>query len=370
MEKNTTYVALDDSKRKIVAGILRPETTQPELRELPNDPHHIRRLFERLRREGPVMACYEAGVSGYDLYRQIMTLAVPCQVMAPALTPRRPGQRIKTDRRDAGKLVHLFRAGELTPIHVPDEAEEAVRDLMRCRDDVRRDVLRWRHRLLKLLDRHGRVYRAGKNWSRGHYVWIRDQRFDLPALQRTFEASLFALDQALARQAELDHEIAAIAATAPYREPVGWLRCFRGIDTLSAMILVAEIVDFHRFHRARQLMAYLGLVPSEHSSGDAQRRGALTKAGNTHVRRALIEAAWHYRHRPSLGRTLVARSQGQPRDVVTESWRAQQRLHRRYRHLVGHGKRPPVAAAAVARELVGFLWAAMTQRASHTQVAS
>lgn len=370
MEKNTTYVALDDSKRKIVAGILRPGAPQAELRELPNDPHHIRRLFERLTREGPVRACYEAGVSGYDLYRQITTLAVPCQVMAPALTPRRPGQRIKTDRRDAGKLVHLFRAGELTPIHVPDEAEEAVRDLMRCRDDVRRDVLRWRHRLLKLLDRHGRVYRAGKNWSQGHCVWIREQRFDLPALQRTFEASLFALDQARARQAELDHEIAAIAATAPYREPVGWLRCFRGIDTLSAMILVAEIVDVHRFHRPRQLMAYLGLVPSEHSSGAAQRRGALTKAGNTHVRRALIEAAWHYRHRPRLGRTLLARSQGQPRDVVAESWRAQQRLHRRYRHLVGHGKRPPVAAAAVARELVGFLWAAMTQRASHTQVAS
>ena len=196
MEKGTTYVALDDSKRSIVAGILRPGATTPELRELPNDPPTIRRVFERLKREGPVAACYEAGVSGYDLYRQITALGVSCQVMAPALTPRRPGQRIKTDRRDAGKLVHLFRAGELTPIHVPDEAEEAGRDLVRCRDDVRRDVLRWRHRLLKLLDRHGRVYRAGKNWSRGHWTWIRDQRFDLPALQRAFEASLFALEQA------------------------------------------------------------------------------------------------------------------------------------------------------------------------------
>lgn len=370
MEKGTTYVALDDSKRKIVAGILRAGATQPELRELPNDPHSIRRLFERLKREGPVVACYEAGVSGYDLYRQITALGVSCQVMAPALTPRRPGQRIKTDRRDAGKLVHLFRSGELTPIHVPAEAEEAVRDLVRCRDDVRRDVLRWRHRLLKLLDRHGRVYHAGKNWSRGHWTWIRDQRFDLPALQRTLEASLFALEQALARRAELDKEIEAIAAAAPYREPVGWLRCFRGIDTLSAMILVVEVVDFQRFHRPRQLMAYLGLVPSEHSSGDAQRRGALTKAGNTHVRRALVEAAWHYRHRPSLGGALAARSHGQPRDVLAQAWRAQQRLHRRYRHLVGHGKRPPVAVAAVARELVGFLWAAMTRRESTTPAAA
>ena len=165
MEKDTTYVALDDSKRKIVAGILRPSDVQPELREIANDARQIRRLFERLKREGPVAACYEAGVSGYDLYRQITGLGVACSVIAPALTPRRPGQRIKTDRRDAAKLVRLFRAGELTAIHVPAEAEEAVRDLVRCRDDIRRDVLRWRHRVLKLLARHGRAYLTGKNWS-------------------------------------------------------------------------------------------------------------------------------------------------------------------------------------------------------------
>lgn len=369
MDKGTTHVALDDSKRRIVAGILRPGDTQPELREIPNEPQYIRRLFERLKREGPVVACYEAGVSGYDLYRQLTALGVPCQVMAPGLTPRRPGQRIKTDRRDAGKLVRLFRAGELTPIHVPDEAEEAVRDLVRCRDDVRRDVLRWRHRLLKLLARHGRVYQAGRHWTHPHWRWLSAQRFDLPPLQRTFEATVFALEQALSRLAELDRELAAIAEQAPYREPVGWLRCFRGIDTLSAMILVAEIVDFQRFQRPRKLMAYLGLVPSEYSSGATERRGALTKAGNTHVRRALIEAAWHYRHRPALSPALAARSHGQPREVVMQAWRAQQRLHRRYRHLIGHGKRPPVAVAAVARELVGFVWAAMTRPSAAVQVA-
>ena len=282
-------------------------------------------------------------------------------MIAPALTPRRPGQRIKTDRRDAAKLVRLFRAGELTPIHVPDEAEEAVRDLLRCRDDVREDVLRWRHRLLKFLVRHGRVYRTGTHWSQRHWTWIRAQRFDLPALQRTFDATLFAVEQALARLAELDQEIEALAEHAPYREPVGWLRCFRGIDTLSAMILLAEIVDFQRFRTPRELMAYLGLVPSEYSSGDTQRRGRITKAGNTHVRRILVEAAWHYRHRPRLGRAMAARIQGQPRDVVAQAWHAQQRLHRRYRHLVGHGKRAPIAVIAVARELVGFLWAAMTR---------
>ncbi len=369
MEKGTTYVALDDSKRKIVAGILRPDVTQPELREIPNEPHHVRRLFERLKREGAVVACYEAGVSGYDLYRQITALGVACQVMAPALTPRRPGQRIKTDRRDAAKLVRLFRAGELTPIHVPDEREEGARDLLRCRDDVRRDVLRWRHRVLKLLARHGRLYVGGRNWSQGHWRWIREQGFAVPALQRAFEASLFALEQALARQTELDKEIIALADTEPYRTPVGWLRCFRGIDTLSAMILVVEIVDFQRFHRPRALMAYLGLVPSEYSSGDKERRGALTKAGNGHARGVLVEAAWHYRHRPTTGGAVARRSQGQPRAIIDQASRAQQRLHRRYRHLVGHGKRTPVAVAAVARELVGFLWAAMTGHESRTKAA-
>jgi transposase len=363
MDKDTTYVALDDSKRKLAVAILRPGQTELEQREMAKEPHLIQRVFRRLAREGAVAACYEAGVSGYDLYRQITACGVACHVIAPALTPRRPGQRIKTDRRDAAKLVRLFRAGELTAIHVPAEAEEAVRDLTRCREDVRRDVLRWRHRLLKFLDRHGRLYVTGKNWSQRHWAWIRQQRFDLPPLQRTFEATLFALEQARAHQAELDQEIAALAEQAPYREPVGWLRCFRGIDTLSAMILRAEIVDFQRFTHPRELMAYLGLVPSEYSSGDRERRGALTKAGNTHARRVLVEAAWHYRHRPTLGRALAARAQGQSPACRAQAWRAQQRLYRRYRHLVGHGKRPPVAVAAIARELVGFIWAVMTQRA-------
>lgn len=180
---------------------------------------------------------------------------------------------------------------------------------------------------------------------------------------------MFALEQALVRQAELDKELEAVAETAPYREAVGRLRCFRGIDTLSAIILLAEVVDFHRFRRPRELMAYLGLVPTEYSSGERQRRGALTKAGNSHARRVLVEAGWHYRHRPSVGPALQRRIQGQPPAIVGHAWQAQQRLHRRYRHLIGHGKRAPVAVAAVARELVGFIWAAMTQPARATTAA-
>ncbi len=369
MKKSITHVALDDSKNSIVAGILRPKATEPELRQFPNEPKQLRRFVTRLQREGPVVTCYEAGPAGYDLYRQLTALRVPCQVMAPALTPRKPGERIKTDRRDAAKLVRLFRAGELTPIRVPDEAQEAVRDLLRCREDVQEDLLRWRHRLLKFLARHGRVYRDGRHWTQRHWSWLRGQRFADPVLTRTGQEYLFAVEQLLARRAELDRELGALAQREPYRTPVGWLRCFRGFDTLSALGLLIEVGDFPRFPHPRELMAYLGLVPSEYSTGEAARRGSITKAGNTHARRLLVEAAWHYRHPPRLGKALAGRSQGQPPAVLAQAWKAQQRLHRRYRHLVGHGKRPPVAVVAIARELVGFLWAALTQPGSSVQAA-
>jgi hypothetical protein len=202
-----------------------------------------------------------------------------------------------------------------------------------------------------------------------HWRWIREQRFDVPPLERAFTAPLFALEQALARQAERDKELEALATTEPYREPVAHLRCFRGIGTLSAIIVLAEVVDFQRFPRPRALMAYLGLVPGEYSSGDTHRRGALAKAANSHARRILIEAAWHYRHRPCLGPALAHRSPGHPAEIVGEAWRAQQRLHRRYRHLIGHGKRAPVAVVAVARELVGFIWAATTHHERRAAVA-
>ena len=364
MKQDTIFVAIDDSKRTLVLGILRPGADAPEMRSIPNEPRHVRRLFDRVKREGPVRVCYEAGPSGYDLYRQLTTLGVACQVMAPALTPRKPGDRIKTDRRDAVKLVRLFRAGELTAITVPDEAGEAARDRLRCREDVQEDLLRWRHRLGKFLARHGRVYREGRNWTQRHWTWIRSQQFTLPTLQRTLGEYRCAVEQLLARVADLTREIAALAETAPYRERVGWLRCFRGIDTLAAMTLLAELGDVHRFPHPRELMAYLGLVPSEHSSGDRTQRGSITKGGNTHVRRILVEACWHYRHPPRLGATLARRSQGQPPAIRAQAWQAQLRLHRRYRHLVGHGKRPPVAVVACARELVGFLWAALTQPAA------
>jgi transposase len=358
MNKDSILVALDDSKNSIVAGILRPGTDAPELRQCPNAPKHLRRFFTRLQREGAVRACYEAGPSGYDLYRQLIALNVPGQVMAPALTPRKPGDRIKTDRRDAAKLVRAFRAGDLTPITVPDEAAEAARDLLRRRADGPEDLLRWRHRLGTFLARHGRVYREGRHWTGRHWTWLRGQRFALPPLPRTYEESRGTGEPRLARVADLDREIAALAETAPAREAVGWLRCFRGIETLAAMTLRTEIGACTRFEHPRALMAYLGLVPSEASTGGRERRGSITKTGNRPARRILVEAAWHYRHPPRLGAALARRSQGQPPAIRAHAWQAQRRLHRRYRHLIGHGKRAPLAVVAVARELVGFLWAA------------
>jgi transposase len=271
---------------------------------------------------GPVAVCYEAGVPGYDLYRQLVGLGVHCDVIAPALTPRRPGDRIKTNRRDARKLVKLYRAGELTPIHIPNEEQEAVRDLVRCREAMREEVMRWRHRIVRFLLRHGRIYSLGRHWSRAHRRWLDGQTFAVPALEQTFAALLGAGVQAEMRVAELDRQLAAVAGEEPYRTPVAWLRCFRGFDTLSALMLLAEVVDFQRFARPRELMVYLGLVPSEYSTGDRCKRGGITKAGNAHVRRLLVEAAWHYRHHPAVGEALRRRQAQQPPGVIAHAWKA------------------------------------------------
>jgi transposase len=369
MKQDTIYVGIDDSKRKLVIGTLGPDDAQPLVRTIANEPRAIRRFIQRLKRQGLLRACYEAGPSGYDLHHQLTALGVACQVVAPSLTPRRPGERIKTDRRDALKLVHLFRAGELSPIRVPDEAEEAVRDFVRCRGNTQKEALRWRQRLVKFLDRHGRVYREGSHWTQAHWRWLHAQDFTQPTLQFTLDTYRFTLEQALLRQAEMEREIGALAQSEPYKEPVGWLRCFRGIDTLSAMILMAEIQDFKRFPTAPDLMGYLGLVPSEHSTGERVRRGPLTKTGNGHARRILIEAAWHYQHRARLSKSLAARTKGQPPEVVAHAWKTQVRLHRRYYRLLARGKRPSVAVAAVSRELTGFIWAAMTQTACARKAA-
>ena len=319
-------------------------------------PLRIRRLIRKLRKRVPVACAYEAGPTGYALQRELEAAGIPCLVAAPSLIPVQQGNRIKTDHRDARKLAELLRAGLLTPVHPPTEDEEAVRDLCRCREDAQQDLVRTRHRLSKFLLRRGLVFRDGWNWSQKHRYWLHSLTFERPAGRVVFEDYILAVEQQEARLAGLDEQLAAVAEGEPYRTPVAHLRCFRGIDTVTALSVVAELHDPRRFPTAPQLMAYLGLVPSEHTSGGRRRQGAITKAGNTHVRHLLIETAWHYRHKPAVGVRLAKRRRGQPPAVIARADRAQQRLSKQYRRMVAKGKHHNTIVVAIARMLVGYLW--------------
>lgn len=360
MKDVTTYVGVDAHKKDLFIAMLIGDRPTPVTWTVPNEPTAVRRLVRKLERDapGPVRCCYEAGPCGYALQRQVATPRVSCQVIAPALIPRKPGERIKTNPRDARKLAELLRAGLLTEVRPPTLAEEAVRDLCRARDDAREDLQRCRHRLGKLLLRRG-LHFSGRNWTRAHRRWIDSLTWTQPAERVVVDDYLLAIDHVEARLIELDTRLAEIAQTDPYREPVGWLRCFRGIDTLTAMLILAELHDFRRFPNARALMAYLGLVPGEDSSGEKHRRGRITRTGNALVRRVLVETAWHYQHRASVGIALTRRRKGQPSRVIAIADKAQQRLCRRFRRLSEQHKPPPKIAVAIARELAGFLWAAL-----------
>jgi transposase len=360
--KSITIIAFDQHAATTVAAVLLPSQRTPALHSLTSDSPTIVRFVERLRREGPVTCCYEAGPCGFELQRALTAKAIPCDVIAPALIPRRPGDRIKTDRRDARHLAILYRAGALTAIHVPTDAEEAVRDLLRCREDIRTDLLRARHRLSKFLLRHGRRFTATKStWSQRHHTWLRTQTWALPALAHTHEAYLRTVDEAVARLRAIEAQLQELVLLEPLRARVQRLRCFRGMDDITALTIAAELGDPRRFPSARGLMAYVGLIPSEHSSGTTRARGAVTKTGNAHIRRVLVEAAWHYRHHPFIGKQLRRRHVGAPPAALIPAWRAQQRLYRRYQRLAARGKPKQHVVTAIARELTGFVWATLTQ---------
>lgn len=360
MKNVTTYVGIDAHKKDLFVAMLIGAERTPVTWQLANEPKAVHRLVRKLEREtpGPIRVFYEAGPCGYALQRQVTTARVSCDVVAPALIPRKPGERVKTNRRDARKLAELGRAGLLTAVQPPTPEDEAVRDLARARDDAREDLQRCRHRLGKLLLRRGLHY-AGRNWTRAHRQWIDRLEWAHAAERAVVDDYRLAIDHTEARLRELDAQLAEVAAREPYRAPVGWLRCFRGIDTLTAMLILAELHDFRRFASAPALMAYLGLVPGEDSSGEKHRRGRITRAGNALVRRLLVEIAWHYQHRPRVGVALARRRKGQPGRVIAIADKAQQRLCRRFRTLAAEHKPAPKIAVAVARELAGFVWAAL-----------
>jgi transposase len=331
-----------------------------------NTPPEIRKLIKRLEPISTLRVCYEAGPTGYVLYWQLTQMKVRCEVIAPSLIPVKASDRVKTDRRDAEKLARCYRAGDLTPVWVPDAAHEALRDLVRAREDARQDQTRARHRLGKFLLRHG-CYPAEdikRNWTHKHMTWIKRQvSFQLPASQATFLDYVHEVEHAGQRIEKLDQALADAIAAAPaeMREVVEALQGLRGVGKIVAASLVAEIGSFTRFSSPSQLMSYCGLVPSEHSSGSRVARGSITKTGNSHVRRLIVESAWAYQHKPWIGGWLKKRLDPLEPEIKAISWKAQWRLHTRYKKLSARGKNKPQIVAAIGRELLGFIWAVATR---------
>jgi transposase len=360
MNEPITYVGIDAHKRALQIAMLIGNAERPMAWNSQTDARAIDRLRRKLERDAPgtVECCYEAGPTGYILQRRLTGGRIRCRVIAPSLIPRKPGDRVKTNRRDARKLAELLRGGLLTEVHPPTPAQEAVRDLCRARDDARQDLLRSRHRLGKLLLRRGLIF-DGRNWSKRHRDWLQQLHWEHTAERHVVRDYQLAIAQLEARLTELDRQLEEIAGAPPYVHAVAALRCFRGVDTLIAMSLLAELHDVRRFQHPRALMAFVGLVPSEASTGDRHRPGAITKAGNRLVRRLLIQAAWHYHHEPRLGLPLRRRRAGQPLAFLAIAEKAEQRLCRRYRRLCARLKPKPIVITAIARELVGFLWAAL-----------
>jgi len=355
MAKARTLVGLDVHATKIVAAVLDAESGELQWFRLGGDVGEAAALCAGLPR--PVRAAYEAGPTGYGLARELVRRAVEVVVAAPSKIPRACGDRVKTDRRDAELLVRLLLAGKLHAVRVPGPEEEALRDLVRAREAVRVDLMRCRHRLSKLLLRHGIRFDDGPAWTQRHRDWLATVALGWPAAQATMLDAHGAIDALVHRRDALEREIVALLPASPWAVQVARLRCLRGIDTLTAVGLCAEIGDFERFARAEQLMSYVGLVPSESTTGQQRRQGAITKTGSGHARRLLVEAAWHYRPRPRIGKTLSDRHAGQPAEAIAVAWSAQQRLHRTWTRLEQRAKRRTIIAVAAARELAGFAWA-------------
>jgi transposase len=357
-----THIGLDVHKETIAVAVLRPGGSECEERTIANTPEALRKLFSRYPDRGALRACYEAGPTGYDTWRLLSALGVPCEVVAPSLIPRRSGAHVKTDRIDARNLARLHRAGELTAVRVPSPAEEALRDLVRTREDLKDDRRVARQRVKSFLLRYGKRYPVPRGrWGVRYELWLQALTFEEPVAQAAFDHLLGAASVRAAQLAAIEREIEQAALGGSLAEPVARLRGFRGIDTLTAVTVACETCDFARFPSAASYMAFTGLVPREHSSGAVRRQGSITKAGNAHVRRVLVEAAWAYRHRPAVRGKLAVRQEGLPPELVAYSWQAQVRLHGTYRKLAAR-RGANVAAVAVARELSGFVWGAMTGR--------
>src|SRR5579872_5675300 len=357
MTKVRTWAGLDVHAAATVACVVDAESVEMRVHRLSGRTSEVAAFCVQL--PAPARVAYEAGPTGFELARSLAGAGVGCVVAAPGKIERPAQDRVKTDRRDAERLVRLLMISGLHPVRVPSSEEEALRDLVRARECIRGDLMRARHRLGKLLLRHDVRYEdTASAWTAAHRAWLSKVELGERAAQATLLDYLGAIDALVIRRDSLERMIGELVPLSPWAEPVARLRCLRGIDTLSAVGLCAEIGDFARFESPAKLMSYLGLVPSEHSSGQQRRQGAITKTGSRHARRLLVEAAWHYRRPPRKGTTLQRRQQDQPAQALAISWKAQQRLHQIWRRLdTQRGKRKTLVAVAVARHLAGFCWA-------------
>ena len=354
-----THIGLDVHKDSIAVALLRPGSTEVDERVIPNTPEALRRLLRRHNAEA-ARICYEAGPTGYDTHRLVTSLGFECDVIAPSMIPRRSGARVKTDRLEARNLARLHRAGELTSVRVPTNAEEAVRDLIRVREEIKSDRRIARQRIRSFLLRYGKRYPGPRDaWSRRFEVWARAVSFDEPLAQEAFKQLLGAYFVRDTQLSEMGRRIEELATEPPFAQGVALLGALRGIGTLSAMTILAETCDFYRFGDAKSYMGFTGLTPSGHSSGASRHQGSITKTGNRHIRRVLVEAAWAYRHAPAVRGKLRERLEGQSPEVAAYSWAAQVRLNGVFRRISAR-KGAPAAVVATARELSGFVWGLMT----------
>jgi transposase len=356
MTESTLFIGLDVHASSISVALAEGRKPAHFLGKYPNDFTRLLKALDRLADRDLLYVAYEAGPTGYGLQRALTAAGIRCDVIAPSKMPKAAGDKVKTDRRDALRLAHLLRCGDLTKIHVPDEACEAMRDLIRSREDAKRAQLRARHQLSKFLLRHGRHWEK-TNWTHQHFEWIGRQSFDHPAQERVLQECLQAVYECTSRIQRYDSLLAELAPTTDQADLITALQAFRGIKLLTAATIAFELGDLKRFPSAKKLMSYLGATPSEDSSGDRVRRGKITKAGNGGLRRLLIEAAWAYRHKPRVSYHLKKRSEGVAPNVQEIAWKAQLRLNKRYKKMTGKGKNAQKTLVAMARELAGFIWA-------------
>ena len=365
MSKRTQYLGIDLHQDTVTVAVLEEGAPAPrDVQSLPNDPAKLKRLVSRVAKQGPVTACYEASACGYVLQRALVAWGHSCDVIAPSLIPRRPGARLKTDRRDAAKLAHLYRSGELTAVRVPtEEEEERIRSLVRCREALVREVLASRHHVLKLLQGRGQRYPGQEKWTAAYHAWLHAVSLPEPD-DYTLATYMALLGSTLGLRQEVERKIEIYAQVEPWKDVVARLVCLRGVRVTTAMTLAVEVGDITRFATARHFMAWLGLNVTEYSSGSQERRGGITKAGNGRCRRVLVEAAWHYRHRPRVSKSLSDRRAGADPLAIAHAERAQRRLCARFQDLEARMPGAKVVVA-VARELAGFVWALMHKEATH-----